>query len=537
MTNLDELIKETLVFTAQKGWAQGQEGFFPALVTFLGERLGVEYALVDELLPDRRRARTVGLYAAGKVVPDVEYDLKGTPCENVMGKTLCCYPRQIQQLFPEDELLQQMGAESYVGIPLWDSRGQPIGLIAVMGQKPLEDRELAESVLQMVAIRCAHELERKRSEEERRQMQAELLRYQKLESVGRLAGGVAHDMNNVLAAIMGVASVLQARFEGDATVSRHLELILDASSRGRSLVKGLTEFSRDHLEDARLLDLNQVIRKEADLMRRTTFGRVEVDLDLEEPLPAVLGEEDSLSNALMNLCVNAVDAMPEGGRLTFRSRAAAGDAVDISVQDTGLGMTPEVRARAMDPFFTTKPVGRGMGLGLSIVFGALKAHGGAVAIESEVGRGTTVTLRLPVQAGAGPAGPLPAPRPAACRPLGILLVDDEPMVLASTSALLRHFGHRVDQAESGQACLDLLRGGLAADLVILDQNMPGLSGFETLKQLRPTHPDLPVILSTGRVDPEVESIRRDATGVWILPKPFMAGELQAMVLAACPPEA
>ena len=534
MTHLDDLIKETLVFIAQKGWTLSHDGFFPALVSFLGERLGVEYALVDELLPGQR-ARTVGLYAAGKLVPDLEYDLKGTPCENVMGKTLCCYARDIQRLFPEDALLQQMGAESYLGIPLWDSRGAPLGLIAVMGQKPLENREQAEAILQMVAVRCAHELERKRSEEERRQIQAELLRYQKLESVGRLAGGVAHDMNNVLAAIMGVASVLQARFATEPEVARNLDLILDAASRGRSLVKGLTEFSREGLQDARPLDLNDLIRQEADLMRRTTFGRVEIALDLQEPLPVVVGEAATLSNVLMNLCVNAMDAMPEGGRLTFRSRSASAGAVEISVQDTGQGMTPEIRARAMDPFFTTKPPGQGTGLGLSIVFGAVKAHGGTVDLHSEPGQGTTVTLRLPAQADHRPEVPSPAVAQASePRSLAILLVDDEPLILASASALFSHFGHRVELAQSGQAGLDQLRGGLAVDLVILDQNMPGLSGVETLRQIRSSHPELPVILSTGRVEPEVESAQRDDSRVWLLQKPFTAKELQAAVLAACP---
>lgn len=534
MTHLDDLIKETLVFIAQKGWTLSHDGFFPALVSFLGERLGVEYALVDELLLGQR-ARTVGLYAAGKLVPDMEYDLKGTPCESVMGKTLCCYPRDIQRLFPEDALLQQMGAESYLGIPLWDSRGAPIGLIAVMGQKPLENRERAEAILQMVAVRCAHELERKRSEEERRQIQVELLRYQKLESLGRLAGGVAHDMNNVLAAIMGVSSVLQARFATDPEVSRNLDLILHAASRGRSLVKGLTEFSREGLQDARPLDLNGLIRQEADLMRQTTFGRVEIILDLQEPLPPVVGEAASLSNVLMNLCVNAMDAMPKGGRLTFRSRSVSPGAVEISVQDTGQGMTPEIRARAMDPFFTTKPPGQGTGLGLSIVFGAVKAHGGTVDLHSEAGLGTTVTLHLPAQADhqleAPPAAAAQASEP---RSLAILLVDDEPLILASASALFSHFGHRVELAENGQAGLDQLRGGLAVDLVILDQNMPGLSGVETLRQIRSSHPELPVIISTGRVEPEVESVQRESSRVWLLPKPFTARELQAAVLAACP---
>ena len=534
MTNLDDLIKEALVFIAQKGWTQSHEGFFAALVTFLGERLGVEYALVDELLPGGKRARTVGLYASGKVVPDVEYDLVGTPCENVMGKTLCCYLRDIQRLFPEDLLLQQMAAESYMGIPLWDSRGNPIGLIAVMGQRPIENREAAEALLQMVAVRCAHELERKRSDETQRRIQAELLRYQKLESVGRLASGVAHDMNNVLAAIMSMTAVLQAQFEGDGAVSTNLDLVLRAAARGRDLVKGLADFSRDQLEDARPLDLNGLIREEAALLGRTTFGKVTVETDLEAALPPVMGEASSLSNALMNLCVNAVDAMPEGGRLVFRSRAAAG-VVEVSVQDSGQGMTPEVKARALDPFFTTKPAGRGTGLGLSIVYGAVKAHGGTLDIESEPGAGTRVVLCFPALATQEASGPgAGAPPPTGGRDLNLLLVDDDALILESVSTLCRHAGHRVDMAQSGQEALAKLEAGPAVDLVILDQNMPGLSGLEVLRRIRVSHPELPVILCTGHLMPEAAAALRVIPRTWLLQKPFGFTEIQAAFRQACP---
>jgi len=536
MTDLDGLIKETLIFIAQKGWTQSHTGFFPALVSFLGEKLGVEYALVDELLPDGKRARTVGLYASGKVIPDVEYDLHGTPCENVIGKTLCCYPRGIQALFPEDLLLQQMAAESYLGIPLWDSRGHAIGLIAIMGQQPLQGREAAEAILQIVAVRCAHELERKRSEEERRAVEMELLRYQKLESIGMLASGVAHDMNNVLTAIMGVSEILHERFEGEGEVAANLDIILKAAHRGRNLVKGLTDFARDRLEAAQPLDLNRLLRQELELFQRTTFQKIQILAELEEPLPKVMGEASSLSNVLMNLCVNAVDAMPEGGRLVLRSRVLTGGGVEVSVEDSGQGMLPEVKERAMDPFFTTKPVGKGTGLGLAVVYGAMKAHGGTVHIHSEAGSGTRVVLVFPgLVPGEDPTPVIPPPGLAPSpRFLDILLVDDEPMILDSTSALLRHAGHRVEVASSGQEGLDLLSGGLAVDLVVLDQNMPGLSGVETLRGIRSKQRLLPVILSTGLVDPQVEDIVASCGEVWLLRKPFVFSELMAAVQQACP---
>ena len=536
MTSLDELIKETLFFIAQKGWTRSHQEFFSALVMFLGERLGVEYALVDELLPGQARARTVGLYAAGKIVPDVEYDLRGTPCENVIGKSMCCYPRDIQRLFPEDRLLVDMSAESYLGIPLWDSKGKPIGLIAVMGQAPLANREQAEAILQMVAVRCAHELERMQAEVERRKIETELLRYQKLESLGSLAGGVAHDMNNVLTAIMGIVSVLHAQFETDPAVRRNLDLVLRATERGRKLVKGLTDFARDRLEDAVPINLNELLVQEAELLNRTTFQRIQVVMQLEEPLPLVLGEPSSLSNVLMNLCVNSIDAMPDGGRLKFGSRSLPGGGVEVHVEDTGQGMTPEVMAKALDPFFTTKPVGKGTGLGLSVVFGAIKAHGGTVEIDSEPGKGTRISLQFPsLGLKSDPIEPAPMDTSAAeVATLRVLLVDDEALLLESISSLFRFLGHHVEMASSGSECLDKLKAGLTVDLVVLDQNMPGLTGIETLGKIRALHPSLPVLLSSGFVDQTVEDAMADYARLGVLRKPFGIDELNSALRAISP---
>lgn len=533
MSNLDRLVEETLYFVAQKGWTQSREGFFAALVTFLGEKLAVEYALVDELLPDQRRARTVGLYASGKVVQDLEYELRGTPCENVMGKTLCCYPEGIQELFPQDALLREMGAQSYLGIPLWDSSGAPIGLIAVMGQRPIADRHLAQTVLQIVAVRCAHELERRRAEEERRKVEEQLARFQRLDSIGRLAGGVAHDMNNVLTAIMGVAHGLREQFAHDVSVTGDLDLLLGAAASGRRLVKSLTEFARGGLRDAAPVDLNALLTQEAEIYRRTTLGKVAVVEDLERPLPEVRGEVSSLSNVLMNLCTNAVDAMPDGGTLRLRSRTLRGGGVEISVQDSGTGMSPEVKARAMEPFFTTKPRGKGTGLGLALVYGAMKAHGGSVELESAIGEGTRVILRFPPSSQPRAVETAEPPRAVDVRSLRILLVDDEESVRTSTATLLRRAGHDVHAAADGEAALGLLAAGLAVDVALLDQNLPGLTGMETLRRIRATGAGLPAILLTGLVTPLlVESVAAEPR-VWLLPKPYAPAELRALLGAAC----
>jgi CheY-like chemotaxis protein/anti-sigma regulatory factor (Ser/Thr protein kinase) len=236
----------------------------------------------------------------------------------------------------------------------------------------------------------------------------------------------------------------------------------------------------------------------------------------------VLGEPAALTNAIMNLCVNAVDAMPAGGVLCLQTRTTPAGEVEAIVTDTGLGMAPEVLARAMEPFFTTKPPGKGTGLGLPGVYGTMKAHGGSVQLTSEEGRGTRVVLRFPryapeeatphLLAAPAPAGPAEA--------LFILVVDDDPVIQETLPSLLGFLGHRCRLAVGGQEALDLLAGGLQVDLVILDHNMPGLSGADTLVRIREALPQLPVLLSTGFLEPGVEDLTHRFSGVALLYKPY-----------------
>ncbi len=209
--------------------------------------------------------------------------------------------------------------------------------------------------------------------------------------------------------------------------------------------------------------------------------------------------------------------------------------MEVSVQDAGIGMSPEVRARAMEPFFTTKPAGKGTGLGLALVYGAMKAHGGSVELESAVGRGTRVVLRFPPSPRAEEAAGTRRPTADDVRSLRVLLVEDEASVRASTATVLRRAGHDVHAVADGNAALELLSGGLAVDVAILDQNLPGLTGMETLKRIRATtHAGLPAVVVTGLASPLLEETIAAEPGVWLLPKPFAPAELHASLRAACP---
>jgi PAS domain S-box-containing protein len=365
------------------------------------------------------------------------------------------------------------------------------------------------------------------AEAERRRLQAEVLQAEKLESIGSLAGGVAHDINNVLTAILLSAEVLRGKWPDETPTARSLDVILHAGNRGRDLVRALTDFARKGLGETSSFDLNEVLRKEVELLRRTTLQKIRVVLDLDENLPLLLGTASELGSAIMNLSVNAVDAMSEGGTLTFRSRTTEDGQIELAVSDTGQGMTPEVVARAMEPFFTTKPVGKGTGLGLSRVYGTVRAHGGTVEIQSHPGLGTTIVLRLPTSPEANPefldSGKAQEEPGTSWR---ILLVDDEGIILETVPAMLESIGHAVETASLGEAALRRLEVRQDFDLVLLDHNMPGLTGVETLLRLRRKYPALPVILSTGFIDTGTEELLRNIPHVSILKKPYSIGEIR-----------
>ncbi len=360
-----------------------------------------------------------------------------------------------------------------------------------------------------------------------RQMQEELEHTQRLESLGSLASGIAHDMNNVLASIQAVAQTLLFVHRENADLAGPLGTIDRASDRGRSLVQALTNFARKGLREARILDLNDLVREQAAMLRRTLFQKVQVMEDLDATLPPVRGESGTLGSAILNLCVNAGDAMPGGGTLLLRTRRAADGGAQLEVADSGEGMPPEVLRRAMEPFFTTKPFGKGTGLGLSMVFNTVKAHGGTVQIQSRVGQGTTILIHLPAAPLEAPGEAPPCGPEAPCRPLRVLLVDDDALIRDSVPAMLVQLGHHVEVAGGGAQALARLAGGLEVDLVLLDLNMPVMGGVETLVNIRAFRPALPAILATGYLDDATAALLAGMPDVAVLPKPYTMPQFQA----------
>ena len=359
--------------------------------------------------------------------------------------------------------------------------------------------------------------------------QRQLQRAQKMDSLGNLAGGVAHDMNNVLGAILALASAqVEAHPEGSTTY-RAFDTISQAAQRGGEMVKRLLTFARTSPAEDQSVEVNGILKEAVRLLERTTLAKIRLELDLAEHLALVRGDAGALAHAFMNLCINAVDAMPDHGTLTLRTRNAAGPSVEVTVADTGTGMAKAVLDRALDPYFTTKPEGRGTGLGLTLVYSTVKAHRGEMELSSEVGRGTSIRLRFPAS----------EPEPRLVTPeggpsdrtaqgaLSVLLVDDDELLQSSITMMLESMGHEVTTVGSGELALASLEAGLEPQVVILDLNMPGLGGAATLPRLRLLRPGTPIILATGRADQTALDLVESHTQVTLLPKPFGMKDLKA----------
>jgi PAS domain S-box-containing protein len=364
-----------------------------------------------------------------------------------------------------------------------------------------------------------------------KRLEARVSQAQKLDSLGTLAGGVAHDMNNVLGAILGLASAHLATQPPGSPLHQAFDTICKASERGGKMIKSLLGFARQSPAETSRLDLNAIVQEQVALLERTTLAKVRLEIDLEADLRPMLGDASALTHAFMNLCVNAVDAMADNGILILHTRNVDSDWIEVVVEDNGMGMSKEVLGKAMEPFFTTKETGKGTGLGLSLVFSTVKAHRGQMAIESEPDKGTRVLLRFPACERESPVqATAPAVSEEAVGPSGsmkVLLVDDDDLIQSSLQAILEVLGcTAVTTAQSGEEALAKLEAGLVVDLVILDMNMPGLGGFGTLPRLRVLRPEVPVLLATGRVDQAALTLASAHPGVTLLAKPFGLRELQ-----------
>ncbi len=420
--------------------------------------------------------------------------------------------------------------------------------VAVLFQD-ITARKKAEAALQRLnetlEQRVTDALAERMKEQQRLRATEEALRQsQKMEAVGQLTGGIAHDFNNLLTGIMGSLELLRTRVNQGRLddADRYIMAAHASSRRAASLIHRLLAFSRRQTLDPKPTDVNRLVVGMEELIRRTVGPQIVVDVVTAGGLWSTLIDAPQLENALLNLCINARDAMPDGGRITIETankwlddRAAAerdlppGQYLSVCVTDTGTGMTPEVKAKAFDPFFTTKPMGQGTGLGLSMIYGFVRQSGGQVRVYSEVGQGTTMCLYLPrhyVSEADRIAAAAPMEPQRAHAGETVMIVDDEPTVRMLVTDVLHDQGYTAIEARDGPEALRMLQTDARIDLLITDVGLPGgMNGRQLADAARVSRPELKVLFITGYAENAIIGNAQLAPRMQLLTKPFMMEDL------------
>ncbi|MBF0497181.1 MAG: PAS domain S-box protein [Deltaproteobacteria bacterium] len=631
-------VEDTLFLLSQYGWIASGEDFFRALARYLAQSLEMDFVCIDRLLGDELSAQTLAVYSNGRFEDNISYALKDTPCGEVVEKTVCWYAKDVRHLFPNDAALQEMAAESYVGTALWSSEGRPIGLIAVIGRYVLDNPQLAESILKLVAVRAAGELERQQTEaalkeseerfriifdeapdgflvadrqsqrfimanrmicamlgynwaelkqlgvfdihpaadlirivdlfekqvrgeidliqdipvkrkdgsvfyadilsspinisgvesllgmfrdctervnagEEKARLEALLRQAQKMEAIGTLAGGIAHDFNNILGTIFGYTQLAIDDAKSGLANLEFLGEIFKSAKRARDLVQQILVLSRQSRHEKKPVDVSVIIEEGIKFLRASLPSNVVIRKEMSVGEAVILGDSTQIHQVLINLGTNAAHAMAEkGGNLDigltdFHLDADSatryvdlkpGPYLKLTVQDSGHGIAPSVIDRIFDPFFTTKDIGKGTGMGLSIVHGIVKHHGGSVNAYSEPGKGSIFSVLLPKFIGVKAAEITEVTTEIPRGSERVLLVDDEPGLIATHENILVRLGYRVTSSTSSLEALEMFKASPQDyDLVITDMTMPYMTGDNLAREIMSLRPEIPVILCTG----------------------------------------
>jgi PAS domain S-box-containing protein len=646
------------------------EGLLAALVSILG----VEFAMISVYVdPGRTTLRTLATLFDGRFVRSVDYPIAGTPCERAMGRAFGLFPSGVRQRFPDDRMLAEQRIEGYAALTLNDVVGQPIGLVAVMSRRPLENEPQLEAVLKIFATRIGAEIERrradaasaaqyreifdatadsfvlrdedfrivdvnpayeamsgrprgealgrqdvtmsdpqlaehiralharalagepvsweararrksgetftievrgvpirhqgrphvlyigrdiserKRAEAEREQLEAQLRQSQKMEAIGHLTGGIAHDFNNILQGILGnlaLASERQAEL-GDARLGKYLERSRHSAQRARELIGQMLTFSRGQRGERRPVDLVELVRDACKLLRSTLPSTIELHQSMERDVPMLRLDPVQVEQVVLNLCINARDAMRGTGAIRIGVRAPArvtgvcascrrkvdGRYVELFVRDNGPGIPAEVMDRMFEPFYSTKEAGHGSGMGLSLAHGIVHEHGGHILVDSLLDDRTKFRVLLGATEGHAEAAPeadasLPPARRRERLAGRVLVVDDEQAIREFMADLLAGWGLEVTALGDGAAA----REAVAAeprryDLVITDHTMPQLTGLALARELARLRPGLPVFLYTGYGEDLSPADLRDACVAQLVRKPIEPAQFFPLIAA------
>ncbi|MCX6122901.1 MAG: PAS domain S-box protein [Ignavibacteriales bacterium] len=377
---------------------------------------------------------------------------------------------------------------------------------------------------------------------EQKKFEAKIIHAQRIDSIGNLAGGIAHDFNNILTSILGSTSIMKRKMKQDDRWYRFADIIETAARRGASLTRQLLTFARKSNVQFRPIVVNDIIEETLRLFERSTDKTILVEKKLTDEVCIIHGDDGQLQQAFLNLLINARDAMPDGGTITIHSKRKSieedttatpeirkGLYVAVSITDTGVGMDKKTQQHIFEPFFTTKDIGKGTGLGLSVVYGVVNSHNGFVTVQSELGHGAEFTMYFPIIPAAENFQQYVRPSKIENGTERVLVIDDEKDVADIISGMLDSLGYQVTHVDSGQKAINLYKKKKRFDVVVLDLNMPKMSGKETFIKLKKIDPNIRVVISTGYGDRVIDASLGKAAGDTFLQKPYQIEELSKIM--------
>lgn len=456
------------------------------------------------------------------------------------GQPVYCSRLDAVKPFCDDPHVRGSGLKTYLGVPLRDSAGGLHGMLRLVDNAVRDFQPIDVEMFTLAGLQVADWLKSDRHKQITSELEAHLRQAQKMEAIGMLAGGIAHDFNNVLSSILGFSSFLLSKVDPNSDLYRPLSLIEKSAMHAADLTRQLLAFSQKKNVEQMPVSLNNVIRGVVGILEHSLKKNIRLETRLDGSLPPVMGDQGQLNQVIMNLCINAAEAMEgKGGTLNIETKFrpltprekgvlldVPGNLVCVSVSDTGKGMSEEVVEHIFDPFYTTKSSAGGTGLGLSIVYGLVSKHGGDIRVETRPNKGSCFTIYLPPCRSAGEQSVAGEEAPGAKGHGTLLVIDDDQIILEMVSSVLTSGGYKVLTAPSGEAGVELLKknpGGI--DLVLLDMIMPGMDGEVTFNALKEIEPGLAVVLTSGlaRAEHCAKLIQRGAKGM--ISKPYTSARL------------
>lgn len=524
------------------------DDFFDSAARLLGLLMDVRYVFIAECIDSKAlMSRTLAFWTTEGPLANIDFCADGGPCEGAMAGRVVHYASGVLDAFPDNQSLQMLKPESYFGYPLVASTGRILGHIAAMDLKPYAPSAEDMVILKIFASRAAAELERRHLQAARAALEGKVQEAQRLESLGSMARGVAHDFNNLLLGVIGNADLALRSVAEGSPVADRLSRISTSARRAAELTRQLLTYAGQGKSETEPLDLAQLIQEMVRLLEVSISPKISVEYSLDSGLPAVEGDVGQIRQIVMNLVLNAAEAIGDDeGTIAVSAGASTidegdeasddwtappqpGEYVRVDVADSGSGMDEETQARVFDPFFSTKFGGRG--LGLPVVLGILRSHGGALRMKSAPGVGSTFSILLPVSSGELSQA---TTRSAGTREAKgvVLFADDEPIACELAREALELDGLRVVTAENGEQAVEVFRDHAdEITAVVLDVAMPRSSGIDALERIRRIRPDVPAVLSSGYAEPDLKD-RFDCSPPEFLAKPYSPEQLMTGIRRA-----